>query len=360
MINKTERFFKKALATLPKLQKNILIDLSKELIYERSLLVNILDNISIAVIAYQNQQIVFSNQQYDLLKKEIPNLYLDQTGTIAIKDIYKKNRMLNIVSVSKESYKFIYIVDIIQQNQQDLDNIIRKSFESLENLAAGISHEIKNPLSAIDIHTQIIQKNIKEGQLEVSDEITNYLSIVQKESSRLLEVLNTFLSITRQNQLTLLFTEIATIIENINDIFNEELKQKNIQLIIQNNNIPKVFTSPTILQQIVIDLIRNAIEAMENIVEKIIKISLQESNTKSNIIIVIEDSGIGIPKNLQNKVFEPYFSTKQNGTGLGLTLVKKMVKELGGEIILNDSELGGAKFEIYFPISLEQKKLLSN
>ena len=363
MTNKTERFLKKTLEKLVKLDKKQLIELSKDLMYERALSSHILDNLSVAIIVYQFQSVVYTNEQYNTLSTEIPILptHILQEGDQVAKDIYKNNRFINIKTQTVNDFKIIYIRDKSQEITQQLDQKTRQGLDALENLAAGISHEIKNPLSAIDLHTQILQKNILSGKLKVSEEITQYLSVVQKESTRLLEVLETFLSMTRHHKPNLVFTEISEVVENAQEIFKEELDQKGILLNITEEKVPKIFTSPALLQQIILDLVRNAMEAVEEQEEKIITINIQQSDTKNDIIISIEDTGCGIPSDIKNKIFEPYFSTKFYGTGLGLTLVNKMVKELGGWVFVENTQSHqGARFDVYLPISQDFQKLLEN
>ncbi|MDK2819032.1 MAG: GHKL domain-containing protein [Spirochaetota bacterium] len=361
MLNRNERFLKKAIKTLPKLQKDALIGLSKELIHEKYSLLNIIELNPTAICLYLDKQIVFKSYLFNELTSEIPNLIflLDKIGVQYIQDCYKKDRIFNIVKKEIDHSTIIYITELTTFFTENMTTKTKDSLLALENLAAGISHEIKNPLSAIDLHTQLLNYKIDNNKLTVPLEIITYLNIVKKESDRLLKVLDNFLNITRKSQPILEFTEVSHVIDTIANLLEPELSLHNIILSFQIDTIPKIFTSPYILQQVILDLIRNSIESLENIKYKQIEISIKESNTKTHIIISIDDSGIGLSIELKYKIFDPYFTTKKNGTGLGLTLVKKMLEELNGEIYIGQSSLGGAKFDLYLPISKEFKKLLS-
>ena len=361
MLDRNERFLKKAIKTIPKLQKDALIELGKELLYEKYSLLNIIELDPTAICLYLDKKIVFNNHLFNELTKEFPDftLLLEKTGVQCIQDFYKKDRVFNISKKEIDQSTIIYITELTIFFTDDITTKTKDSLLALENLAAGISHEIKNPLSAIDLHTQLLYHKINNKKLEVPSEIITYLDIVKQESDRLLKILDNFLNITRKSQPTLEFTEVSHVIDTITNLLAPELSLSNILLSFQIDTIPKIFTSPHILQQIILDLIRNSIESLENVSYKQIEISIKESNTKTHIIIAIDDSGIGVSSELKYKIFDPYFTTKKNGTGLGLTLVKKMLEELGGEICIGHSMLGGAKFELYLPISKEQQKLLS-
>ncbi|MGL5956887.1 MAG: sensor histidine kinase [Brevinema sp.] len=353
---KNKRFLTKAIRALPKLSKESLIKFCKELIYEQSSLLEILELSPWAVnISYKNQ-VIFENSLYTQITQEIPNIVL-KTGVQSFQDFQNMDRIFYVVHKSIERYTVLYLVELTQFFQENITTKTQDSLTALETLAAGISHEIKNPLSAIDIHTQVLLNKIHTKKISVSEDIQKYLYIVKEESDRLLSVLDIFLNITRKSQPNLFFTELSSILDKIQDLLEPELFQKEISLTIKKEVVPKIFTSPSIMQQILLDLLRNSIEALRGQSNKQINISLEENKTKTHLIIAIDDSGIGIDTNLSYKIFDPYFTTKIEGTGLGLTLVKKMVEELGGEIIIAKSQLGGAKFELYFPISTDQKLL---
>ncbi len=356
IVNNNTRFLKKALKALPKLSRNSLIKFCEELIYEQHKLLNVVEDIAICI--YFEEQIIFSSSLYNQYIQEVPNIVLlKEVGVQSILDSKKNDRIFYIMKKDIEQNTIVYITELTQYFHENITTKTQESITALETLAAGISHEIKNPLSAIDIHTQILQNKIKNHKLSVSPEINNYLNIVKEESDRLLNVLDTFLNITRKSKPELVFTEISQILDKVYQLLIPELAQKQISLEIKIDAVPKIFTSPHILQQILLDLLRNSIEALKNQDNKSIEISLKETDTKTHIIISVDDSGSGIDSQVLYKIFDPYFTTKPEGSGLGLTLVKKMVEELGGRIFVAHSTLGGARFELYFPISSEQKLL---
>ncbi|MGL4389169.1 MAG: sensor histidine kinase [Brevinema sp.] len=357
--NKKERFFKKALRTLPKLQKEELIRLSKTLITERALILQLIEMNPKGVIVFQAEDVLFQSEQVRILLKECNNFLPSkhQVGIISLLDVYEKDRILEINYEFFDGLDVFYISDVTFYQNDISSQKIRSSLDALETLAAGIAHEIKNPLSAIDIHTQLIQRQINKKILLVSSEIEEYISVVHNESRRLLLVLDDFLSMTRKIKPSLIFSEISDILISTEKVFEKECRQKNIAIQIIISQVPKIFTAPNTLQQVLSDLIRNAIEALENKEKKIIRMTLSEDEIKTHLLISVEDSGDGISPLIRNRIFEPYFTTKKQGTGLGLTLVNKMIHEIGGIIIVSESQLGGALFKIQLPISEGQKQL---
>lgn len=348
---------------LPKLQKKSLIDLCQELILEKYTFFNISDYLSVALCYCDKDKILFTNQLYQKFVQDFPHVdffSFKHRTSMSFQDIHKKERIFQITVQSVDEYDFVCIYELTDLFQSKNYQQTQDSLNALENLAAGISHEIKNPLSAIDIHTQLLEHKINSKKISVPQEVKSYLSIVQKESKRLLDILDMFLDRTRKHVPNLVFTEVGDIIESIEKLLTPELQLKKISLFIQKSTIPKIFTAPHLLQQILLDLLRNAIESVEETSkERKIWISYKESSVKDGIVIAIDDAGQGIDPALKHKIFDPYFTTKPHGTGLGLTLVKKMINELGGQIFLETSEWGGAKFVVYLSISQEHQKLLN-
>ncbi len=356
---KNTRFLKKALHALPKLSKNALLKFCENLLHEHYNLLGVLDEIIMAVrVCDHDNKTVYENSAYDTLSKEFHNLSLFQnTGVTTIIDNKKNDRIFYIKTQNTNQFTiryFMELTDILKDQSYH-----QESLQALETLAAGISHEIKNPLSAIDIHTYLIQKKINSNKIRVQKEVKDYIDIVKEESSRLLHVLDMFLNMTRKSQPELVFTETADVAYKAYKLLEPELNAENIKLRLEINSVPKIFTSPDLLQQILLDLLRNSMEALKNQNDKMIELGIKENDSKTHIIISVDDSGSGIESGVVHKIFDPYFTTKDNGTGLGLTLVKKMIEELNGKILVSASNLHGAKFDIYLPISADIQKLLS-
>lgn len=357
MNDKRQKFFIKILEKLEKLEKKECVDIIKLLFEERQLWFDIIESSGLKVLIYRDHEVIYDNLSMVLV--EIPQLeLLPKNMIITVQDIYHKERILDIKYFISGRFRIFCLQDIGVIQEQDIKMKTQNSLNALEMLAAGIAHEIKNPLSAIDIHTQVIEKKIKNEIIALPKDFFDYIGVVKKESERLLLVVDHFLSRARKQKPILEFSEVKDIIEQTITLFQMELEQRQIKIIVSLEQVPRIFTVPAFLQQILSDIIRNAIDVLEfHETEKVIKITLRENKLKNAIIICIEDNGPGISLSVKKRIFEPYYTTKKNGTGLGLTLAKKMTQEIGGDIILKSGILGGAAFCILLPISLGQKKL---
>jgi signal transduction histidine kinase len=114
-------------------------------------------------------------------------------------------------------------------------------------------------------------------------------------------------------------------------------------------NLPHCNADPTLIEEMVMNLLNNAAGAMKTMVEgkKIVVASTVEGD---GIIITVSDSGPGIPARIRDKIFDPYFTTKSDGTGIGLSICHRIVMDHGGSLTVSDSDLGGAEFQVKIPI----------
>ena len=236
-----------------------------------------------------------------------------------------------------------------------------ENLASLTNLAASVAHEIKNPLGSISIYIQLLQKSISKARAtdeKIPDEkfLEKYLDIINQEIDRLNNIIVDFLFAVRPISAELLPENPVKILESYIDFFKPELNEKNI--ILKTDFIeksPKILLDEKLFKQVMINLVQNAIVAMPE--GGTLTISAKIKDDK--YIISVTDNGIGMDENTVSRVFEPYFTTKVTGTGLGLTMVYKIIKEFGGNIDVK-SEVGkGTIFTISLPIPQKKTHLLS-
>ncbi|MGL5254425.1 MAG: sensor histidine kinase [Brevinema sp.] len=358
MFDKRRGFFQRLLQRIDKVDRSEVPEILAILLEERDLWEVLAENSPCKFAVYRNSELILDSSQG--LYTAIQHSLIEKNDILEHTIPCPKGFGYDYITVKKviyKNYQVIYIYPQLVSNMQEEKTAFKDSLEALEMLAAGISHEIKNPLTAVDIHTQILERYIAKGQIQVPVEVQDYISLIKKENTRLLAVLDIFLGSIRKRQLTLTFCEVKDLILNLVKVFEAEFQEKGISLTLNLDSVPKIFTSQEILQQVASDIIRNAIEALEDRETKHIIISLKENNLRNSVYIAIEDSGPGISTNLRTRIFEPYYTTKKSGTGLGLTLVKKMVDELMGTISVEDSKIGGASFIISLPTSQGQRKL---
>ena len=261
----------------------------------------------------------------------------------------------------------VVIRDITDKRNQEILLHRMEHLASLTNVAASVAHEIKNPLGAISIHIQLLQKAISKARKEnnqLPDEkfLENYLNVVNEEIDNLNKSVVDFLFAVRPVSAKLELLYPNRLIKKIMDFFKPEFEKENITLDISlSTDDIRLLLDEKLFKDVVINLSQNSIyainENLHNIQKGILKISSQISHDK--YILKIFDNGIGISESKLAKIFEPYYTTKATGTGLGLTTVYKIIKEFSGDINVKSVEGEGTEFTITLPIPQLDKKLLS-
>ncbi len=254
----------------------------------------------------------------------------------------------------------IRIDDITEQRNQEVKLRRMESLASLTNLAASVAHEIKNPLGSISIHIQLIQKTLKkarstDGKLPDEKFVENYLGIVTEEIERLNQIIVDFLFAVRPIQASLELVDISALLENFCSFIQPELDNKIISL--EKDLLispPHVYLDTKLFKQVLINLAQNAIAAMKNGGKLLVSSKLKNDR----ILVAIADSGCGMDSETLSRIFEPYFTTKANGTGLGLTMVYKIIKELGGDIDVKSFPGEGTVFTISLPVPQKELRAL--
>ncbi len=272
----------------------------------------------------------------------------------------------------------IKIEDVTQQRTKDVLARRMENMAGLTNLAAGIAHEIKNPLGAISIHIQLVQKAIEkkrksDGMLPDKKLLEDHIDIVNEEIENLNNLVMDFLFAVRPVKATLVLSNIDKLLKNIVDFFSPEFNKNGISISL---NLPnqdvKLLIDEKLFRELIINLAQNSLAAIKSKFENQVS---SEFNDNSKIkgrldfaaelkgdryVLKITDNGCGMSKETVSRIFEPYFTTKANGTGLGMTMVYKIIKEFNGDIHVK-SELGeGTVFSISIPIPQTDKKLLEN
>src|SRR4051794_33674448 len=214
------------------------------------------------------------------------------------------------------------------------------------SLTGGLAHEIKNPLSTVQLNLQLLREDLVPENPAYSRLISR-LETVQKETSRLREILDDFLRYAGRIELDRKPTELNQLLDELVDFFSPQAALQRVQLRLRKTDNPIIANvDPKLIKQAVLNLMLNAMQAMPNGGEMI----LSASNHDRDAIIDIIDTGSGIPPEAQAKIFQAYYSTKKGGTGLGLAMAKRIAEEHGGQLSVR-SEMGkGSDFSIQIPM----------
>lgn len=275
---------------------------------------------------------------------------------------YVSINLMPLVEQKKLTGTIIKIDDITEKRNQETLLHRMENLASLTNLAASVAHEIKNPLGSISIYIQLIQKAVNKARnldniLPEEKFLENYLGIVNQEIDRLNKIIVDFLFAVRPISAELFPTDVSQLLKKFSEFYSPEILQKNIKLETSfAENSPKILIDEKLLKQVITNLIQNAIAAMPNGG----KISITSFIKNDKYVITLTDNGCGMDQETVHRIFEPYFTTKATGTGLGLTMSYKIVKEFGGDIDVESEVDVGTTFTISLPIPQKEKRLLES
>mgnify|MGYP003289354883 CR=1 FL=1 len=260
----------------------------------------------------------------------------------------------------------IVVRDITEKRNQEILLHRMESLASLTNLAASVAHEIKNPLGAISIHIQLLQKAIAKGREndnELPDKkfVENYIDVVNEEIDNLNKIVVDFLFAVRPVSANLELLHPDSIIEKLIDFLRPEYEKENISVDVSLcPEDTRLLLDEKLFREVVVNLCQNAMHALnENSNSKNKKIEINSVIRDDKYFLTVSDNGCGIPEEKLNKIFEPYYTTKATGTGLGLTTVYKIVKEFSGDVSVKSVEGEGTSFVISLPVPQLNKKLLA-
>ena len=257
--------------------------------------------------------------------------------------------------VDDESLTDITVRDITEEINKETKLRRSESLASMTTMAAGIAHEIKNPLAAMKIHLQLLRKAFRsKGRLSEED-ADRYLSVLDEEIDHLNSIAVDFLFAVRPMNVELILGSINSVIDDLVVFLTPEANDKKIEIRTDLEAfLPSVELDQRYIRQSLLNIVENAFSAMPG--GGVLKISTKLDGDYETIRI--EDNGTGIDEESLSKIFEPYFTTKASGTGLGLTVVYKVVKEHHGDIFVS-SEMGkGTVFTIKLPVPRSQRKAL--
>src|SRR3989338_678019 len=264
---------------------------------------------------------------------------------------------LRYETIMAKTYSVILIENISQNEILIREQFQKENSKSIFELAAGIAHEIGNPLNSINIHLKLLSNKIQSLKQKNTDPLTNELAILREETNRLDEIIRNFLRATRKKPLNYELTNINDLISKTVDFLRPELKESKIQVTQQlNAEIPLFLIDQDRMQQVFINLVKNSIQAMV----RGGKLNIQTGLKDKLCFIQIQDTGVGIPESKLPKIFDAYFTTKEEGSGLGLMIAYQIISEHHGRIEATSKVNMGTTFRIVLPIRKEKLELPLN
>ncbi len=272
--------------------------------------------------------------------------------------------------------------DATEARQKTHEAIESERIQALTLLAASVAHEIGNPLNALHIHLQLMEREVKKlgavarersgasilpgrkksraetpasDALEIAAKLEKYLDVSKGEIARLDYIVTQFLQAIRPSAPQLKSASLNDVVKETLDLLRPEIENRGITIKERlTRQIPATSIDPAQIKQALVNLIKNAIQAMT----KGGVLSVHTDTGVDGVVLSVADTGGGIPQEQINRIFEPFYTTKKKGTGLGLMIVQRIVRGHGGRIDLESHVGRGTVFRVWLPLYERRTRLL--
>ncbi len=274
---------------------------------------------------------------------------------------YPQHRFLQIYvstlhhDASPESDLLFILQDVTEERQRAVLSAKSERIGAVTHLAAGVAHEIGNPLNSLHIYLQLIERELRQLDSPARKKIEEHLSVCQGEISRLDQIVSQFLKAVRPVVPALEPRAVNDILTDVLQVLEPEIANRDV--LVEKDlgrDLPLILADRDQLKQVFFNVIRNSVQAMS----KGGILHLRTEPHGDQVLITLRDTGGGIPSEVLQHIFEPYFTTKSEGSGLGLMIVERVVREHGGVIEVSSEQGRGTTFRIFMPIAEKRTRLL--
>jgi signal transduction histidine kinase len=249
----------------------------------------------------------------------------------------------------------IIMRDITESRRSAQQTLESERLNALTLLAAGVAHEIGNPLNSLNIHLQLMERKVRELEDGAQPELQESIGVARAEISRLDSIITQFLRAIRPTKPQLRAENVNTIVDETIRFLAPEIQDRDIVVEQElRSDLPLLQLDRDQMKQAFYNVIKNSLEAMKR--PGILRIRTDMDGT--HVLVSFTDTGGGISAENLSHVFEPYFTTKSSGTGLGLLIVRRIVREHGGELLIQSNEGKGLTLTIRLPYIDKRVRML--
>jgi PAS domain S-box-containing protein len=230
---------------------------------------------------------------------------------------------------------------------------------ALHTLSAGVAHELRNPLSAMDLNLHLLEEELRE-RASLPEQGARYLHVLNAECHRLSVILDNFMKFARPGSVGLHEVNVSALIEHIMALMQFEAEERKIHLEqTVDEPLPFVLGDETAISQVLVNIVVNAFHAMPNGGLCHVAAEARHANGTHWLVVSVKDTGIGIKKEDLARVLEPFYTTKSSGTGLGLAIAYRIMDDHGGTIQVSSTPGIGTTTVLTFPVAAEKAQSLA-
>ena len=257
--------------------------------------------------------------------------------------------------VREEVGHVMILRDITESRRTVQQTIESERLDALRLLAAGVAHEIGNPLNSLHIHLQLMERSVQKLHDDQKKELQQSIDVARSEVNRLDSIVTQFLKAIRPSRPQLRPENVNTIVEEAVRFFTPELQDREIAVEQElRSDLPLLQLDRDQMKQAFYNVIKNSVEAMHRHGTLRVRTDLADTH----VTVRFQDSGGGMSAENLSHVFEPYFTTKPSGSGLGLLIVRRIVREHGGELSIESSQGKGVTLTIRLPFIDKRIRML--
>lgn len=245
--------------------------------------------------------------------------------------------------------------DVTQAERRTWEAIESERVQALTLLAAGVAHELGNPINSLTIHLQLIQRDIRRLPAEETRPMRESLAVALRELARLDGIIQQFLRAVRPSRPELALCRLKTLVEETLEVLEPEIRDRG--MLVETEiapEVPELLLDGGQMKQVFYNLIRNAMQA----VGKNGVLTIRAERQEDAVVISFRDNGCGIAPEYLPRVSEPYFTTKKGGSGLGLMIVHRIIREHGGRMEIESRPGSGTTVRLWLPVGGRQVRLL--
>ncbi len=289
---------------------------------------------------------------------------MDQARVVSrdMEVFYPERRYLHFylapIADSETPSGFVMIINDLTSNRAETQATIESErLGALTLLAAGVAHEIGNPLNSLGIHLQLLDRKIKKLAATERQMLEDHLATARQEIQRLDSILKQFLQAIRPSTLRREPVKLDELCRDVLRLLEPELSERGIGVVLDlDADLPVLQLDAVQMQQVFHNLLRNAAQAVSQDSEGRITVEIHSNDYEMQVLIA--DNGMGISPEQMGIMFEPFRSTKEGGTGLGLLIVRRIIREHGGEMEIESREGSGTRVSLFLPLAAKKARLL--